>query len=126
VEREEFQYTLLRVVPRIERGERLNVGLVLFSPRHRFLAARVHVDRARLAALDPDAPAEEIERHLGSLAAVAAGDPSGGPVAQLPAGERFHWLAAPSSTVIQPSEVHTGFCEDPQAELDRLFEQLVG
>jgi hypothetical protein len=79
-----------------------------------------------LAALAPDAPAEEIERHLGSLAAVAAGDPSGGPVAQLPAGERFHWLAAPSSTVIQPSEVHTGFCEDPQAELDRLFEQLVG
>jgi hypothetical protein len=124
--REEFQYTLLRVVPRIERGERLNVGVVLYSPRHRFLAARVQVDRARLAALDPQAPADDIERHLASLAAVAAGEPEGGPVAGLPQGERFHWLAAPASTAIQASEVHTGFCEDPQAELDRLFERLVG
>jgi hypothetical protein len=124
--REEFQYAVLRVVPSIQRGERLNVGVVLFSPRHRFLAARIEVDRERLAALAADAPADEIEAHLASLAAIAAGKPAGGPLSKLPQGERFHWLAAPASTVIQPSEVHTGFCEEPAVELDRLFGLLVG
>lgn len=123
--REEFQYTILRVVPRVERGERLNAGVVLFSPRHRYLAARAALDWSRLAALDPSAPAAEIERHLGSLVAVADGDSAGGPVAGLPQSQRFHWLAAPSSTIIQPSEVHTGLCDDPAGKLDRLFQTLV-
>ena len=123
--REAFQYALLQVVPRVERGERMNAGVVLFSRRHRFLAARIGLDRERLAALDPAADPDEVERHLQALAAVAAGDEAGGAVARLEPSERFHWLAAPSSTVIQPSAVHTGLCEDPQATLDRLFEQLV-
>jgi hypothetical protein len=122
---EDFQYAVLRVVPNVERGEALNAGIVLFSRRARFLAARVGLDRGRLAALAPDADAPAIERHLEALARIAAGDPAGGPVAQLDQSERFAWLVAPSSTVIQPSPVHTGLCGDPQERLDALFERLV-
>ena len=123
--REAFQYAVLQVVPRVERGERINAGVVLFSRRHRFLAARVGLDRARLAALDPETDAEQVERHLEALARVAAGDPQAGAVAAMEPSERFHWLAAPSSTIIQPSPVHTGLCDDPEAMLEHLFETLV-
>lgn len=123
--REAFQYAVLQVVPRVERGERINAGVVLFSRRHGFLAARIRLDPARLAALDPEADAGEVERHLEALAGIAAGDPAAGPVAALSQSERFAWLAAPASTIIQPSPVHTGICEDPQATLDRLFRLLV-
>ena len=123
--REEFQYALLRVVPHVERGECINAGVVLFCRRFGFLAARVDLDRGRLAALAPDVDAEEIERHLDTLARIAAGDAQAGAVAALEQSERFHWLAAPSSTVIQPSAVHTGLCEDPQVTLDGLYERLV-
>jgi hypothetical protein len=123
--REEFQYALLRVVPHVERGECINAGVVVFCRRAGFLAARVALDRDRLAALAPDVDADEIERHLATLARVAAGDPDAGPVAALERSERFHWLVAPSSTVVQPSPVHTGLCDDAQATLDRLFDSLV-
>ncbi len=123
--REEFQYALLRVVPHVERGEQLNAGVVLFCRRRGFLAARVALDRARLAALDPAADADDVERHLDVYSKVAAGDPAAGAVASMPDSERFHWLVAPSSTVIQPSPVHTGLTDDPAAELDHLFERLV-
>ncbi|HEY3020329.1 MAG TPA: DUF3037 domain-containing protein [Solirubrobacteraceae bacterium] len=123
--REEFQYALLRVVPHVERGERINAGVVLFCRRGRFLAARVALDRARLAALAPDVDADGIERHLQTLVRIADGDPQGGPIAALEQSERFHWLVAPSSTIVQPSAVHTGLCDDPAATLDRLFEELV-
>ena len=123
--REAFQYTVLQVVPRVERGERMNAGVVLYSRRHRFLEARIGLDLARLAALDPGADPDEVERHLGALGRVAAGDASAGAVAHMPQSERFHWLAAPSSTIIQPSAVHTGLCDDPAATLDRLFATLV-
>ena len=123
--REVFQYALLQVVPQVERGERINAGVVLFSRRHRFLAAKVGLDRERLAALDPSADPDEVQRHLDAVAAVAAGDPAGGAVAAMEPSERFHWLAAPSSTVIQASPVHTGLCEDPEATLSRLFDRLV-
>ena len=123
--REAFQYAVLQVVPRVERGERINAGVVLFSRRHRFLAARVGLDRARLAALDPETDAEQVERHLEALARVAAGDPQAGAVAAMEPSERFHWLAAPSSTIIQASPVHTGLCDDPEAMLEHLFETLV-
>ena len=123
--REAFQYAVLQVVPRVERGERINAGVVLFSRRHRFLAARVGLDRARLAALDPETDAEQVERHLEALARVAAGDPQAGAVAAMEPSERFHWLAAPSSTIIQASPVHTGLCDDPDAMLEHLFETLV-
>lgn len=123
--REEFQYALLQVVPRIERGERINAGVVLFCRRQRFLAARIALDRARLSAIDPGADAGEVERHLEVYAQVAAGDPAAGAVAAMPDSERFHWLVAPSSTVIQPSPVHTGLTEDAAAALDALFTKLV-
>ena len=123
--REAFQYALLQVVPRVERLERINAGVVLFSRRHRFLAARVGLDPARLAALDPTADVAEVRRHLDALAAIAAGDPAAGAVAAMEQSERFHWLAAPSSTIIQASAVHTGLCVDPQMTLDQLYERLV-
>ena len=123
--REEFQYAVLQVVPRVERGERINAGVVLFCRRRGFLAARVALDRARLAAIAPDADAAEVERHLDVYSRVAAGDVSAGAVAEMPDSERFHWLVAPSSTVIQPSVVHTGLTDDPAASLDALFAKLV-
>jgi hypothetical protein len=123
--RKAFQYTILRVVPDVERGERVNVGVVLYSPERKFLGARVAVDHERVGALAPDLDVDALERHLGSLAAIAAGDPAGGPIAALPQSERFGALSAPSSTIVQPSEVHTGVCEDGGNELDDLFRRLV-
>jgi len=122
---DEFQYALWRVVPRLERGEAINAGVVLFCRRLGFLEARVRLDRARLAALDGTADADAIERHLEALARIAAGDAGAGPVAKLPPSERFAWLTAPASTAVQPSPVHTGFCDDPAARLQRLFDELV-
>jgi hypothetical protein len=122
---ESFAYAVLRVVPRVERGESLNAGVVLFARQRRFLEARVRLDRDRLRALAPDADADLIERHLEARARVAAGDPEGGPMAALDQSERFNWLVAPSSTVIQPSPVHTGLCGEPEETLERLFAELV-
>jgi hypothetical protein len=120
-----FQYAIVRVVPRVERGECLNAGVVLLCRPRRFLAARVALDHGRLAALAPGVDPATIETHLAAIERIAAGDPSAGPIARLGQGERFHWLVAPSSTVIQPSEVHTGLCDDPAAELEHLMESLV-
>jgi len=124
-ERKAFQYAVLRVVPHVERGERVNVGVVLYSPERKFLGARVHVDAERVRALAPDIDLDGLQRHLDSLVAIAEGDPDGGPIAQLPQSERFGALSAPSSTIVQPSEVHTGVCEDGANELDDLFGRLV-
>lgn len=123
--RSAFAYSILRVVPRVERGERFNVGVVLFCRQLGFLGARVWLDETRLAALAPGCAAAELQPHLDAIVRVAAGDPTAGPIAALPPSERFGWLAAPSSTIIQPSEVHTGLCGDPQAELDALFAAMV-
>jgi hypothetical protein len=123
--RKAFQYTVLRVVPDVERGERINVGVVLYSPERKFLGARVHVDRERLAAVAPQLDVAALERHLTSLVALAEGAADGGPIAELPQSERFGALSAPSSTIVQPSEVHTGVCEDGSNELDDLFRRLV-
>jgi len=124
-EREDFQYAIVRVVPRVERGETLNAGVVLFSRRHRFLAARTELDEAALAALSPGCEPDEVRAHLEAVERVAAGDPAGGPIAGLEPSERFHWLTAPASTIVQASAVHTGLTADPAAELDHLFAQLV-
>jgi hypothetical protein len=124
--RSPFQYALLRVVPDVERGECLNAGVVLFARTLDFLGARVGLDRERLAALWPDADADALARQLDGLARIAVGDPDAGPIARLPRHQRFHWLVAPASTIIQPSEVHTGLTDDPAAELDALFAALVG
>ena len=122
----QFQYAVVRVVPDVERGECLNAGVILLCRPRRFLAARVRLDEAKLQAIAPDADPATIVPHLAAIERIAAGDPTAGPMAQLVQGERFHWLVAPSSTVIQASEVHTGLCDDPAVELDHLFERLVG
>jgi Protein of unknown function (DUF3037) len=123
--RRPFQYAILRVVPRVERGERFNVGVVLFCRQRDFLGVRVDLDERRLAALAPDLAAGEIRPHLDALVRVAQADPTAGPIAAMPASERFGWLVAPSSTMIQPSEVHTGLSGDPAATLEALFAELV-
>jgi Protein of unknown function (DUF3037) len=123
--RSPFSYAILRVVPRIERGERFNAGVVVFCRQLGFLGAKVALDEQRLAALAPTARADEVLAHLEALVNVAAGDPDAGAIAALPPSERFGWLVAPSSTIIQPSEVHTGLTDDPRKTLDALFEELV-
>jgi hypothetical protein len=120
-----FSYAILRVVPRIERGERFNAGVVLFCRQRDFLAVKVGLDERRLAALAPDVAADEVRDHLEALARVAAGSPEGGAIAELPPSERFGWLVAPSSTIIQPSEVHTGLSDDPAGTLEELYGELV-
>jgi DUF3037 family protein len=125
VEPEGFAYALLRVVPHVERGEMFNAGVVLFCRRRGFLAARVALDERRLAAIAPDVDPAAVRDHLDALVRIAAGDEAGGSVAALPQSERFGWLVAPSSTMVQPSPVHTGLCDDPAAMLDRLFDELV-
>jgi hypothetical protein len=124
-DREDFQYAIVRVVPRVERGEALNAGVVLYSRRLKFLAARTELDEAALRALSPQCDARGVRTQLATIEHVAAGDAQGGPIAALEPSERFHWLTAPASTIVQPSPVHTGLTDDPAAELDRLFEQLV-
>lgn len=123
--RRPFSYAILRVVPRVERGECFNAGVVLFCRQLGFLGVRVGLDERRLAALAPDTSAEDVRAQLDALVRVAAGDPEGEAIAALPPSERFGWLVAPSSTVIQPSPVHTGLSDDPQATLDALFAELV-
>ncbi len=123
--RHPFQYAIVRVVPRVERGETLNAGVILLCRPKRFLAARTTLDRERLAALAPAVDPATIESHLSLVERVAAGDRTAGPIGALSIGERFHFLVAPSSTVIQPSDVHTGLCDDPAVELDHLFDRLV-
>jgi Protein of unknown function (DUF3037) len=120
-----FSYTILRVVPSVERGERLNVGVVLFCRQRGFLGARIGLDAKRLRALAPDVPLVEVQGHLDALVRVAEGADGAGPIAQLAQSERFGWLAAPSSTIVQASEVHTGLCEDPALTLAGLFRRLV-
>jgi hypothetical protein len=124
-ERRDFQYTILRVVPRIERGECINVGVAVFCRQRDFLGIRIELDGERLRALAPDLDPAAVAPPLEAIAAVVAGEPSAGPLAQLTPSERFGWAAAKSSTVIQPSEVHTGLTDDPQATLDHLFKTLV-
>jgi hypothetical protein len=123
--RRPFSYLILRVMPSLERGECLNVGVVLFCRQLGFLSARVGLDHARLTALDPELHVPEIADHLDAIVRVADGAPHSGPIAALPPSERFGWLAAPSSTTIQSSAVHTGLSSDPGATLDALYDRLV-
>ena len=124
--RSPFAYAIVRVVPRVERGERLNAGIVLLCRPLRFVGAEMRLDEARLRSLDPDCDVDEVRAHLDLIQRIAAGDPSAGPIAALAPAERFHWLVAPSSTVIQPSSVHAGLTADPATTLDHLVRTLVG
>jgi hypothetical protein len=118
-----FDYAIVRVVPRVERGEFINVGVILFSRTRRFLDACVEVDRARLAALAPASfDLDRLEANLALIPAIARG---AGPIGALPLADRFHWLTAPRSTVVQTSPVHCGQSSDPAAALERLMGLMV-
>ena len=123
--RSPFAYTVLRAVPRVERAEFINAGIVLFCRERKFLDARVGLDQARLAALASDCDSDELAGELEAIRRVARGDSSAGPIAALAKAERFHWLSSPSSTMVGRSEVHTGLTDDPPATLDHLFRILV-
>jgi len=125
VPRHPFEYAIVRVVPRVERGEGFNAGIVMLSRAGRFLGARTHLDEGLLAAMSPDCDPEAMRDHLATIGLFAAGDPGAGPIAGLSAPERFHWLVSPSSTVIQAGPVHTGLTTRPAATLDHLFRTLV-
>ena len=120
-----FDYAVLRVVPRVERQEFINAAVVVFCLEKRYLDVRVHLDVDRLRALWPEVDAELVMQHLDAVPRICAGDSAGGPVARLSQRERFHWLVAPRSALIQPSPVHTGICDEPEELLDRLTRQLL-
>lgn len=122
---EPYSWTILRVVPRVERGERINVGAAVFCRRARYLGLAFDLDEARLRALDPQLDLEALRRQLEGLERVAAGDPQAGRVAGMEAADRFGFIAAPSSTVLQPAPVHVGLCDEPAAALDDLMARYV-
>lgn len=120
-----FEYAVLRIVPRVEREEFINAGVIVFCLEQKFLQARVQIDEGRLKALCPDTDTDHIRDHLEAFRKVAEGSKDGGPVAAMSIRQRFHWLVAPRSTVIQVSPVHAGMCGDPEGVLDSLFQKLV-
>lgn len=120
-----YDYAVIRVSPRVDRGELLNAGVLLYCKGRRYLAARVRLDPERLKALDPQADAATLTAHLEAYVRICQGDPEAGPIAGLSQSERFQWLTSPRSTAVQVSPVHSGLCEDPDEALDRLFERLV-
>ena len=120
-----FDYAVIRIVPRVERLEFINAGVIVFARTLRYLDARIVLDCDRLLALFPDSDIAELERHLVLIPKICVGGSAAGPIGVLPQHERWHWLVAPRSTVIQTSEVHSGMCMDPAVELDRLMKSLV-
>ena len=124
-ERFVFDYAVVRVVPRVERGEFLNAGVILFCPTQSFLEARIELDEARLKALSPTIDVAVVQSYLDAIPKVCAGGGEAGSVGSLPQRARFHWLVAPRSTVIQTSPVHSGVHENLTVALNGLFEKLV-
>jgi hypothetical protein len=124
-ERFSFDYAIVRVVPRVDRGEFVNAGVILFGSTHAYLKSLIELDRARLLALSPGIDCELIARYLDVIPRVCAGGVEAGPIGQLPQRARFHWLVAPRSTIIQTSPVHSGVEHDLDAALRKLFEKLV-
>lgn len=124
-ERELFEYAVIRLVPRVEREEFLNVGVILLCKKRNFLHVLYEVKEDRLKAIFPECELEEVKSHLEAFARIAAADSSAGPIAQFDAAGRFRWLTAQRSTVIQASKVHPGLCTDPMEMLERLFQQMV-
>ncbi|CAM5670218.1 MULTISPECIES: DUF3037 domain-containing protein [Streptomyces] len=124
-DREVFEYALLRVVPRVERGECINAGVLVYCRAKAYVGVRTHLDEARLRALDPDADVAGVRAALHAVEGVCAGGEGAGQAARDDAGRRFRWLIAPRSTVVQPGPVHTGLTTDPAAEPERLLDLLV-
>ena len=124
-ELDSFEFATIRVVPRVEREEFLNAGVIVFCLGRKFLQAMVHIDATRLNALWPELDVQLLRQHLEAFPKICAGEADAGPIAKLPVRERFHWLVSPRSTVIQISPVHSGLCELPELTLSELFRQLV-
>jgi hypothetical protein len=123
--RSSFDYAIVRVVPRVERDEFVNAGVILFCRTRRFLGALIELDTRRLAALAPSLDIIEVERYLATIPIICAGGPGSGPIGALPLADRFHWLVAPRSAMIQTSPVHTGLCDSPEVALEDLLAATV-
>jgi hypothetical protein len=120
-----YDYAIVRVVPRVEREEFVNIGVIVSCPDKDFLAARIDLDAARLKAFDPTLDIDAVRHHANSIVVICAGGADAGPIGKLPQRERFHWLVAPRSTIIQMSPVHTGQCDEPSKVLEHLIEKVV-
>ena len=120
-----YDYAVIRVVPKVDREEFINAGVIVSCPELSFLEARIKLDESRLLALDPKVDLELVRKHLASIPTICRGGDGAGSIGQLPQRQRFHWLVAPRSTVIQTSPVHTGRCGDPAAALERLVATMV-
>lgn len=120
-----YDYAIIRVVPKVEREEFLNVGVIVSCPAKGFLDARIELDEQRLLALDPTRDIESLRAHLATIPTICRGGKQAGPIGQLPQRERFRWLIAPRSTIIQMSSVHTGYCQDPATVLEHLLDTMV-
>lgn len=122
---ESFDYAIIRVVPRVDREEFINVGAVVFCRTQKYLAAKVELNEARILAFYPEIDIETIRQHLEIIPRVCEGGPDAGPIGQLSQSERFNWIVAPKSTIVQCSPVHSGVCTEPVNQLDRLMEKMV-
>jgi len=120
-----YDYAVIRVVPKVDRGEFINAGVIVSCPELSFLEARIKLNEARLLALDPNVDLDLVRKHLASIPTICRGGDGAGSIGQLPQRQRFHWLVAPRSTVIQTSPVHTGRCGDPAAALEHLVATMV-
>jgi hypothetical protein len=120
-----FDYVIVRIVPHEERGEFINVGVMLYCRALGFLETRIAFDEKRLTALDSDADVAMVRRYLDAIPLICAGDPTAGPISKLSQGERFFWLAAPRNTIVQTSPLHTGLCDDPAVALEHLLATMV-
>lgn len=120
-----FDYAIVRIVPRVERAEFINAGVIVFSRPLKYLEARVKLDRERLRSLAPNVDVAELEAHLALVPKICEGAADSGPIGELPQHERWHWLVAPRSTMLQTSDVHSGITSDPGRELDQLMKTLV-
>ena len=120
-----YDYAVIRVVPRVDREEFMNVGVIISCPARDFLEARIEMDEARLLAFAPQVDLDSVRAHLASIPRICAGGPDAGPIGQLSARERFHWLVAPRSTIIQTSRVHSGRCTEPGPLSERLLDRMV-
>jgi hypothetical protein len=120
-----FEYAIIRVVPRVEREEFLNVGVILYCRPHKFLRVLIHLDEQRLKAVSDKIDLVELKRHLHAIEEIANGAADAGPIGKLDMASRFRWLTATRSTIVQSSKVHPGICSDPQEKIAKLFEQYV-
>ena len=120
-----YDYAIIRLVPAVERGECINVGIILFCRTRRFMAARIHIDEARIHAFAPNLDLKAVQTQLDHLLLVCSGQEGSGPIGQLSQSERFHWLVSPRSSIIQTSPVHSGLCQQPESALSSLLQKLV-